>query len=235
VIFNLFAVPIVLLVGALGAGLVWLLPGVFGGPYEEITYSVLAVLIGGLGELIGIRARLFFLPVWLIGGALLAWRFWTLFGVLGLVAGGALLGLLLLAFVATIVWSMWASEKEMPEKLEEARRLLADGKVILAKPVLADAWVMPSFRALTPTHAQALREVLTLIEQHAEGLAIRGYGPRLVEGVRLLLERAVQGNLSYGFLSDEAALIAEVSEMLRAPETWALSPDAQTTLAKLTG
>lgn len=234
IVFNVFAVPILLLVGAIGAGLIWLAPGLFGGPYEEVTYSLLAVGIGGLGELVGMKGRLFFLPIWLIGGAVLAYQLWTLFGLVGLAAGVVLVGLLIVAFIATILWSMWAAEKEMPKKLEEARQLLEAGKVILAKPVLADAWVMPFMGAVKPPRAKALGAVLSLIEAHAEPLAIRGRGPVLLRAARVLIDRAEAQQLTYGFFSDEAQLLAEVEPMLRDPAKWALNDHLRDFAAKLT-
>ncbi len=233
IIFNLFAVPILLLVGAIGAGLIWLLPAVFGGPYEEITYSVLAIGIGGLFELIGLKGRLFFLPIWLIGGAVLSYQLWTLFGMLGLAAGVGLMGLLVVAFIATIVWALWAADKEMPQKLEEARQLLGQGKVILAKPVLADAWVLPPMGSLKAARLRHLREVLRLITEHHEGLAIRGEGPALVRGAERVLDRALNENREYGFFSEEAQLLGEIEWMLRDAEKWTLKDHHREALAKL--
>jgi hypothetical protein len=233
VVFNLPAVPIVLLVGAVGAGLIWTMPGVFGGPHEEITYSVLATIIGGLGELVGLRGRLFFLPIWLIGGAVLAWQLWSLFGLVGLFAGVALVGLLLVAFVAVIVLSMAAAEKEAPEKLAEARALLAQRKFVLAKKALGEAFVLPSVGAIQAERACHLLEVVTLVEQHEGPLAIRGDGPRLVAACRTLLERAVRDGSRYGFFSDEANLLAAVEPMLAEPDAWKLRDDQREMLAKV--
>lgn len=233
IVFNLFAVPIVLLVGAIGAGLIWAMPGVFGGPYEEITYSVLAIGIGGLAELVGLRGRLFFLPIWLIGGAVLAWQLWSLFGVVGLVAGVGLLGLLVVAFLGVLFVTLAAADEEAPKKLEEARALCAEGQWVKAKPVLGDAFVMPLFGALSADRARHLLAVLALVEQHQAELAIRGDGPRLLVAARGLLERAAHQGARYGFFSDEANLLAAIEPMLSQPNDWSLRDDQRETLAKL--
>jgi hypothetical protein len=232
IVFNLFAIPIVLLVGAVGAGLIWLMPGVFGGPHEEITYSVLAILIGGLGEVVGLRGRLFFLPIWLIGGAVLAWQLWTLFGMIGLVAGGGLLGMLVVAFVVVLVFTMASAEKEAPKRLEEARGLLAEGKLGEARTALGQAFMLPLFRTLKPEHAPHLRAVLSVVEQHQGPLGIDGDGARVLVAARVLLDR-VQAGTSYGFFSDEANLLGTVEPMLTDADKWQLRDDLREMLAKV--
>ncbi len=232
IIFNLFAVPIVLLVGAIGAGLVWLMPSVFGGPYTEVTYAVLAIGIGGLGELVGLRGRLFFLPIWLIGGGVLAWQLWGLFGTTGLIAGGGLLALLTVAFAATVVVMLAGQDKTKGKRLEEARAAFAKPDLEEARMALADAWVIPAFGKVQADRAKHLLEVLGLLEQHADALALNGDARALGAAVRGVLTRVADGGAPISFTSDEAVPLHEMGKAIETPD-FELSSDVRQTLAKL--
>lgn len=233
IVFNALAIPIVLLVGAIGAGLIWLAPGVFGAPYEEVTYSVLAIGIGGLGELVGLRGRLFFLPIWLIGGAVLAWQLSVLFGPTGLAVGGGLFGALMLAFVGTLVVMISGQEKHKGKRLQDARAELAKGAIEAAKTALADAWVIPAFGKTEAVRARHLLEVLALLDEHPSVLAMSHDGQLLARGVRRVLERIASGGPPVPFTSDEALLLHEMGKVFYATTPFVLSDTVREALAKI--
>jgi hypothetical protein len=85
VIFNLWAIPvgIVVILAIMGLGRLW--PAATQPPLEGWATGAVLVVIGGLADLVGLKARVFFLPIWLIGLGVLGYQMgWP--GTLGFVA-----------------------------------------------------------------------------------------------------------------------------------------------------
>lgn len=235
IVFNLVAVPVLLLVGALGAGLGWLAPAMFGGPYQELTYAVLAVGIGGLAELLGLRARLFFLPVWLIGGAVLAWQLTEIFGTTGLLVGLGLLALLLAAFVASIARMAVTTERDKEKRVEEARALLAEQKLDAAREKLAEAWVVPGLASTDAARAKHLLSVLDLAEPNAAGMKLPADALALARGCRALLSRVAAGGKPIAFSDSPATLLHAMGYALLDGPKYALKDADREELGKVAG
>jgi hypothetical protein len=216
IVFNLWAIPVGLLIGLAFVGLEKLAPGTFGGAHENLTVAGLAVVIGGLGEVFGLKARLFFLPVWLLGAGVGAYQAYALFGGVGLAVGSAVVVGLLVLFVATIIWSARGELEKIPERLKEAREHFAAGKLDEAREALADAYATP-FGKLTAEHAKQLLPVVELVEQERARLGVDPvWTATLAETKRLLLLAPQQG--PYGMLSDEQMVIIAIEPWLRDPE-----------------
>ncbi|MFT3712657.1 MAG: hypothetical protein QM817_33830 [Archangium sp.] len=216
IVFNLWAIPVGLLIGLAWVGLEKLEPGTFGGARENLTISVLAVVIGGLGEVVGLKARLFFLPVWLLGAAVGTYQAYSLFGGMGLAIGGGVVVALLAAFIAMIVWSTRAELEKIPERLKEAREKFAAGKLDEAREAVADAYATP-FGKLTAEHAKLLVPVVELIEEERARLGVDPvWTATLAETKRLLLLAPQQG--PYGMMSDEQMVIIAIEPWLRDAE-----------------
>jgi hypothetical protein len=86
IIFNFGAVIILVIAVAIGMGLDTLFPALFHGVYASFAGSLIAVIVGGAGELFGIRGRLFFIPIWLIGLAVMMSSSHELWGTWGVMA-----------------------------------------------------------------------------------------------------------------------------------------------------
>lgn len=213
IVFNLWAIPVGLLIGLAWVGLEKLAPGTFGGAHENLTISGLAIVIGGLGEVVGLKARLFFMPVWLLGSFVGAYQAYSLFGGAGLAVGaGVVLGLIGL-FIATIVWSSRGEVDKIPERLDEARAAFAKGDAEAGREAVADAYVTP-FGKLTADHARKLMPVIEYIEQERARLGVDPvWTATLAESKRLLAMADQQG--PYGMLSDEQMIITSVEGWLR--------------------
>jgi hypothetical protein len=89
------------------------------------------------------------------------------------------MNLLVVTFIATIVWALWAADRRCP-KARGGASTSAKAKVILV-PVLADAWVLPTHGLLEAARLRHLREVLESRSTTGPGegpaLVRRGAGP----------------------------------------------------------
>lgn len=73
VIFNLFAVPVLAAILLLGFAVNWMWPMAnhsLGGWLSGLLFFG----VGGLAEIVGIRGRVFFLPIWVIGAGILCYE-----------------------------------------------------------------------------------------------------------------------------------------------------------------
>ncbi|MBL8913325.1 MAG: hypothetical protein JNM17_21690 [Archangium sp.] len=213
IVFNLWAIPVGLLIGLGYVGLEKLAPGTFGGAHENLTIAVLSIVIGGLGEVFGLKARVFFMPVWLLGSFVGAYQSYSLWGGAGLALGvGVVVGLIVL-FIATIVWSSRGEVEKIPERLKEAREAFAKGENDAGREALADAYVTP-FGKLTGDHARKLMPVIEFIEQERTRLGVDPtWTATLAETKRLLVLTDQHG--PYGMLSDEQMIISAIEPWLR--------------------
>jgi hypothetical protein len=89
-IFNIWAIPVVLVVILACVGLEAVAPGITGGTSGNLIVGVVTVIIGGVADVFGIRGRVFFMPIWLIGLLIIGFQLFDRFGVWGLLAGLAL-------------------------------------------------------------------------------------------------------------------------------------------------
>jgi hypothetical protein len=85
IVFNFGAVVILAIAVAIGLGLDGLFPMLFTGPYSGFASSLIAVIVGGAGEIVGIRGRLFFIPIWMIGLGMMMYSGHALWGIWGIV------------------------------------------------------------------------------------------------------------------------------------------------------
>jgi len=86
IVFNLGAVIILAIGIAIGVELDTFFPTLFHGAYSGLAISLIAVIVGGVGELFGIRGRLLFIPIWLLGLGLMMYSSHDLWGTWGTLA-----------------------------------------------------------------------------------------------------------------------------------------------------
>jgi hypothetical protein len=67
ILFNLWAIPVGILIYIILLGLEHLLPITMTEPHRGWTLGIVSTLVGAGCDLLGIKGRVFFLPIWLIG------------------------------------------------------------------------------------------------------------------------------------------------------------------------
>lgn len=68
IVFNLYAIAVLAIIAVIVGPIYWLLPDSFAeSPLGQVILMSIATLIAGLCEAGGLKGRLFFLPMWIIG------------------------------------------------------------------------------------------------------------------------------------------------------------------------
>jgi hypothetical protein len=67
IIFNLWAIPVALVIYLIVLGVEHVAPGLMTESRSGWTIGVVATLVGAVCDLVGIRARVFLMPIWMIG------------------------------------------------------------------------------------------------------------------------------------------------------------------------
>lgn len=67
IIFNLWAIPVGVAIWLVLQGLEHFFPSLVTGSHFGWTLGVVAAVVGGACELVGVRGRLLFIPIWLLG------------------------------------------------------------------------------------------------------------------------------------------------------------------------
>ena len=136
------------------------------GSTETWIYGAAAFVIGGIVEMSGMKPRLFYIPVWLIGLGLLIYLGFDSFGWLGMgVAVGVLVGI----FVLLGVVGYKAEKKEWrdaPQAFEDAKVALLNDDRILLWQRLNDAFFVPGILNMKPAMAEHDLRVMGFVLQH---------------------------------------------------------------------
>ena len=162
IIFNAAAILIGIVIGIIVGPLYWLFPNFMESTWGNVLSFGIATVVSIFGDLAGIKGRLFFLPIWLLGiigmGVTLhsKWGWWgpALAATVVVVA----LGLLLLVAAAGEK-KTWA---EAPGNLNSARDSLAKGVNDETWKFLGEAFFVPAFSSDTPERCRHNLEVLAL-------------------------------------------------------------------------
>ncbi|MDB6123095.1 MAG: hypothetical protein JWQ71_2088 [Pedosphaera sp.] len=86
IIFNLWAIVVVPLIYLICLPFYKYFPDLMKGPHEVLIVGIIAAVVGGITDLVGIKGRLFLLPIWLIGIGMVCYHVGTvgmiIFGVI---------------------------------------------------------------------------------------------------------------------------------------------------------
>ena len=86
IIFNLWSIPVGLIIYVAYLGVEHFFPALAADKYIAWTLGSLCTVIGALTERVGIKGRVFFLPIWVIGIGMIAlqlgWIGWVILGVM---------------------------------------------------------------------------------------------------------------------------------------------------------
>jgi hypothetical protein len=94
IVFNLWTIPVGIAIYLVFEGLGHFFPALTNGSHVGWTLGVVAAVLGGIFELVGVRGRVFFVPIWLLGVATICFHLgWpgTLVLAFAVAAGAAML------------------------------------------------------------------------------------------------------------------------------------------------
>lgn len=220
VVFNLLAIPVVIVIFLIGVGLSWIFPLLGDGSPAHLMYGLIAVIVGGLTDLVGLKGRIFWLPIWLLGLGLTGYGAWGLLGIFGLIGGAIVIGLGLVGFFIFGAKASKDMEAEAPARLEEARAAAVAGDLETFWELIASAYVPPAVGKLTPPVAQHLDNVLDLLLQGQAHLGLSRGHVDLITAASMICRDVIGGVKAQGFFSAEAGLVSSVETLIRERGQW---------------
>jgi hypothetical protein len=144
IIFNFAAVIIAAISVGIGLLLNAIFPTLFDGQYSGLTIGLIGTVVGGAGDLVGIRGRLFFIPIWIIGLLMMMFTGHSLWGIWGILAPLALL-------VVGLWWLVKLARKMEANRWAKAGPALSNLKSYPADGEPKQFWRLVSESLFLPT------------------------------------------------------------------------------------
>ncbi len=180
IVFNLWAILVGLIAAAVYAGIGFVAPSLLEGAYGDLVLAGTVLTVGALTEVVGIKGRLFWLPIWLWGIVVMGFELYGHWGwwgpALAVVVAAALFGALMMAGYRAEKRE-WA---EAPQRLEQARACLHAGTFDAVWDHLEAAYFDAALLSLTAEMATHNRGVIAAVYQllgaHASPTQIQLFG-----------------------------------------------------------
>ena len=209
-VFNIYAVVVGILIALCAAPLMFFAPDFMDGMYGEIVIASIAVVVSTLSEIVGLKARLFWIPMWAWALFALgsfthdAWGWWGP-GIVGAVGVAAVAGIVVLG--RKNEQEEWA---QAPRELDLARALLdnPEGREQCFAH-LHNAFFVPVFTSNTEQVWTHQRQVLAVANQLLEGRTQVGK-----EHLVGMLDRAYAAKIQDPKEDIDSDLETEVQELL---------------------
>lgn len=162
IVFNAFAIVVGIIIGICLGPLYWAFPVFMDTTWGNVLAATIVTVVGVITDLVGLKGRLFWLPIWLFGLIGVGVNLHTMWGWYGPALAGALVLALfagLMAMGAVHEKKEWA---EAPANLNAARDTLARGVSEQTWELLAKAFFVPAWGDDTPERCRHNLEVLAL-------------------------------------------------------------------------
>ncbi|HEY0882521.1 MAG TPA: hypothetical protein VGD87_13355 [Archangium sp.] len=167
IIFNPLAIVVAILCGIFLGPLYWAFPDFMDTTWGDVVACSVVAVVSTVSELVGLKGRLFFLPIWLlalIGVGVNLHKLWGWYG------PALALGIVVLLFGALMLMARSGEKKEWaeaPTKLSEASASLAKGLSDETWELLGAAYFVPAFGDNTPEVCRHNLQVLDLVKRAA--------------------------------------------------------------------
>lgn len=144
-IINLFGLIAVGFILGVCLGLNYLWPNLLGSTYGDLIIGAVTFVIGTGLEIFGVKGRVLFMPVWLLGILMIGYQLFVLFGFLGVV--GALCLVSLAIFVHLKV-----SHAQERKRWAEAQRRILELPSLTTSPDRQSFWKCVKDTCVLPTN-----------------------------------------------------------------------------------
>jgi hypothetical protein len=167
IIFNLWAIPVVLVIYLIITGLHRFFPSLMAEPHGSWAAGIVIVLVSGICDLIGVKGRLFLLPIWVLGLGFLCY----LMGWQGSV------GFVIFLIVAAIWFFKSAKKKEIVDwQKAQEEALRTSVSPVNQNEVQFWTWVkatlfLPCWMKYTPDLSQHNMRVIQAIQKSTVSLS----------------------------------------------------------------
>ena len=162
IVFNVFAIVVGLIIGVFLGPLYWLFPTFMYSTWGNVLACSIMAVVSLITDFLGLKGRLFWLPMWLWGLIGVGYNLHTLWGWLGI---GAAFGIVVLLFVLLGVLAAVNDRKawaQAPASLNAARDAFAKGNADEGWPLLEKAYFSPTWMTETPETSRHNLDVLSV-------------------------------------------------------------------------
>lgn len=162
IVFNLFAIVVGLIIGVFVGPMYWLFPTFMHTTWGNVVAFSVMTVVSVITDVVGLKGRLFWLPMWLWGLLGVGYNLHTLWGWLGMAAA---LGVVVLLFALLAVVSVVNDKKawaQAPASLNSARDAFARGNADEAWPLLEKAYFSPTWMTETAEMSRHNLDVLSV-------------------------------------------------------------------------
>jgi len=186
-IFNVWAIVVGLIILLVYWPIYRFFPGVTNGPHSALVFGLITTVVGGVTEWFGIKGRLFFVPIWLIGVGIVCFQV----GTVGIVAFVCIAG-------SALFWMMKQGKKKEAEAWKKAQSELAHAQLAsTGEPThfwkwVNDALFLPNLMDFTPDICRHDLEILKVVEKFRQRLTPDEV--QVFNNLRLFLEKNRDAN-----------------------------------------
>lgn len=177
IIFNALAIVVGLIIGLFVGPLFYFFPEFMDSTQGNVLSCVLITVISIASDLVGLKGRVFFLPIWVFGLIGMGVNLHTIWGWWGPALAATLVVVLLGGLMLMGAWSERKDWAEAPANLNAARDSLAKGVSEETWELLAKAFFVPAWGGDTAERCRHNLEVLAVarkaMPENAGALGLR--------------------------------------------------------------
>jgi hypothetical protein len=162
IIFNAFAILVGLIIAVFLGPLFWAFPEFMDTTWGNVLAAGIITVVSIITDLIGLKGRLFFLPIWLFGLIGMGVNLHELWGWYGPALAAALVVMLFVGLMAIGAMSEKKEWANAPANLIAARDALAKGVNEETWELIGKAFFVPAWGDDTPERCRHNLEVLAL-------------------------------------------------------------------------
>jgi hypothetical protein len=161
IVFNLWAVPIVFIIYLVTEGIAHFFPSTMADNHSGWTIGIVAAVVDGAAQAIGVSGRIFLIPIWVWGVGMVCYQLGWM-GTVGFV----------LFVIAGIVWMSKSGKKKEEAEWVQAQEQLAKSQNPADAATETDFWtwvkatlVLPTWMDLSPQMCEHNLRVLEIIRK----------------------------------------------------------------------
>jgi hypothetical protein len=167
IIFNAFAIVVGIICGIFLGPLYWAFPVFMDSTWGDVLACSIVAGVSILSDLVGLKGRVFFLPIWLFGLIGVGVNLHTMWGWYGPALAGAIVVMLFIGLMALGTLAEKKEWAEAPTKLNAARDSLVKGISDETWELLSEAYFVPSWGNESPEVCRHNLEVLDVVKKAA--------------------------------------------------------------------
>ena len=209
IVFNLPAIIVAVIIAIIYGIFSFILPDSWlSDDSGFVVFFSIATVVSALLEVVGVKGRLFWLPMWLFGLVGLGIFTYSGYGGMGLAVIGGVAVAMIGGFGYLMVATERSEKREAPDKLREAKQALAEADGKKFWNAIKASLLQPFFTKFTREDCKHNIQVVELLQ---EALASK---PNVVEQLESLKKEYENGMRADGKIKINSEILDPISEMI---------------------